>query len=202
MADLRNSIFNLALPVHRDIVERPLYMAKAPKHLSVVELRVAHARLGVEYDAYQSKVHGLIVGQSPGPNTHWATPLIPSPARSSAGRLLAMSGMTPAQYLGGLYRRNLCDGKGWSEDQARKRARELVTALFDQPRTLRVILLGVKVAKCFGAPGPWVSFRLESRQAAVVVPHPSGMNHLYNVEGNRKLTGAWLRWAAIGGEEP
>jgi hypothetical protein len=200
---MKSSVFDLTSPARRDTFSRPLALANAPKHLSIVELRLASIRLGVEVDDYTKTVCGIVIGMNPGPKSSWATPLFPSPNTSSAGRLLKMSKMKPGEYLGGLYRRNLVDDKEWSWSAGRRRARELLTALFDQSRRLRVILLGLKVAKCFNLPEDyWTPTRLESRQLAVVVPHPSGMNHLYNIEANRRLTGAWLRWAALGEEEP
>lgn len=193
--------FDLSRPVRRDIASRPAHWEKYPKHLSRVEIRLALCRLDVTQ--FHPIVHGIVIGENPGPNTHPDLPLFPDPPTSSAGRLLAMSGLKAGEYLGGLYRRNLVDHHEWSWSEARETARELLTALFDQPKNLRVVLCGLKVAKAFDAPGDfWDPFRLDTRQTAVVIPHPSGMNRLYNDRVNRNLTGRWMRWAALGEDQP
>lgn len=176
-----------------------------PKHLSVVELRLAEVHLGLKQAIdYHPIVGGLLVGENPGMKTHPDLPLFPWPASSSAGRLLEMSRMTPGQYLGSLYRRNLCDTRGdFHRDDAAERAREILTALFDLPKTLRVVLCGYKVARAFSLPEQfWTRFRLESRHHCVVIPHPSGLNRVYNTWSARESTREWLRWAALGDEEP
>lgn len=194
-------------PVRREILfDTPSSRAKAvsyvvggpaPGHLSIVELRLARFRLNCT--EYSSTVRGLIVGQNPGKRTHPDLPLFPDPPTSSAGRLLTMSGMTPGEYLGGLYRRNLCDDRKWSSEAAAKRARYILGALFDMPRDLRVVLCGEKVSAAFGARSEWWRpFRLDSRQLCVVIPHPSGLNHVYNEEEPRLRTRAIIRWAALG----
>lgn len=185
-------------PTRRDVLGRP---AVAPAHLSVVELRLAQSRLACE--TFKSPVSGLVVGENPGPNTHPDLPLFPWPDTSSAGRLMAMSELTPSEYLGGLYRRNLVDDHEWSWQDAKSKAREIVTALFDLDRDLRVVLCGAKVAKCFGLPADfWQPVKLDTRQTAVVVPHPSGMNRIYNDRACRARTRGWMRWAALGGDPP
>lgn len=196
--------FDLKSPTRRDMCDRAKTIyARAPQHLSVAELRLAQRHLGVDPLEYHAPVSGLVIGECPGPNSHWALPLFPWPYESSAGRLMAMSKLSPAQYLGGLYRRNLVDDQRWLGSAARNRARELLTALFDHSRKLRVVLLGLKVADAFGVRGEfWSPTRLDSRQRVVVVPHPSGLNRMYNDATNRRLTGRWVRWAAIGEDEP
>jgi hypothetical protein len=190
-------------PTRRDHISRPLHYRAHPTHLSIVELRYAEVHLGIEQ--YTTPVGGLIVGENPGPNSSWATPLFPFPASSSAGRLLDMSALDAEQYLGGLYRRNLCDAK-WNNELARIRARAIITALFDSPRSLRVVLCGVKVAEAFEvrfrAGDYWRPIQLDSRQTAVVIPHPSGVNRIYNDREARLMTGAWMRWAALGEDHP
>jgi len=189
-------------PVRRDTVDRPPHYRHYPKHLSMVEIRLASSRLGVE--KFAEPVRALIVGECPGPSTSWATPLFPDPPTSSAGRLVEMSALEPGEYLGHFYRRNLCDGKQWRYSEARRRARAIVTALFDAPRDLRVVLCGQKVAGAFDLErhGFWRPIKLETRQTAVVVPHPSGVNRIYNRKDAQLMTGAWIRWAALGEEHP
>lgn len=190
---------DLRKPVRRDVIAR---QAGSPTHLSVVELKLAQHHM--ECTEYAPVVNGLIIGENPGPNTHADLPLFPWPAKSSAGRLMAMGQLTPGEYLGGLYRRNLCDDKKWRESKARIRAREILTALFDLPRTLRVVLCGVKVASAFDVRHVdfWWPIKLDSRQQAVVIPHPSGMNRIYNDPQAQAQTRAWVRWAALGEVAP
>lgn len=196
-------VINLRAPVRRDIVDRPPSYRGRPSHLSVAELRLAEHRLGCDRNDQFSPVRGLVVGQNPGPNTHPDLPLFPWPDTSSAGRLVEISGLTPGQYLGGLYRRNLVDAHLWRKSRARRRARSILTALFDMPKSLRVVLCGVKVMRAFDLrEEPWKLFCLESRQACVVVPHPSGLNRVYNDEEARLRTRAWMRWAALGEDRP
>lgn len=195
----------LHLPVRRDTFNRPPAYRGHPEHLSIVELKLAETLLGVT--RYDDPPCALLVGENPGPNTHWATPLFPHPPTSSAGRLMDMAALEPGEYLGRLYRRNLCDGKSWVDGEAKAKARAILTALFDMPRDFRVVLCGAKVADAFDLRVHrgdlfWKPVRLESRQVAVVVPHPSGVNRTYNQREARLMTGAWMRWAALGEEHP
>lgn len=190
-------------PTRRDTCDRPSHWLKHPRHLSVVEMRLAQVHLDVQ--EYARPVRGLLIGENPGPNTSWATPLFPWPPTSSAGRLMDMAALDGSEYLGCLLRRNLCDEPKWFEGKARLRARAILTALFDMPKELRVVLCGVKVADAFDVRHKtefWMPVKLESRQTAVVIPHPSGMNRIYNDREARLMTGAWLRWAAMGEDHP
>lgn len=204
LEDDKIELIDLTKPPRREIVDRPSSWLNRPKHLSVVELRLAAIHLGCDDDAsFAPSVRGLIVGENPGKRTHQDLPLFPWPERSAAGRLLTMSRLKPGEYLGGLWRRNLCDTKKWVRTEAEKRARLLVTALFDQSRDLRVVLCGVKVARAFGLSETfWTPQRLESRQECVVIPHPSGLNRIYNEKGARRSTRRWMRWAVLGARNP
>lgn len=187
----------------RDVTEREPEWHHL-RHLSQVELRLAREHLGLESaEDYLDRRGGLLVGENPGPNTHPDTPLFPWPHTSSAGRLLAMSELTAGQYLGGFYRRNLVDELAWSKREARTRARRIVTALFDSPKDLRVVLCGAKVGRAFQLSVEfWEPVKLVSGQMVVVIPHPSGKNLLYNDQWNRERTGRWMRWAALGEDAP
>lgn len=192
-------------PIRQDIFDRPLEWSSRPSHLSIVELRLAAIHLNCTRDSvYSQRPRGLIVGENPGRKTHPSLPLFPWPTTSSAGRLVSMAEVTPGEYLSGLYRRNLCDTRGeFDLDDARERAREILTALFDLPKAFRVVLCGSKVARAFDVDRPfWVSGRLESRQRFVVIPHPSGLNRVYNDRSARRNTRDWMRWAILGEAEP
>lgn len=194
-------MIRLDQPVRREVVTRTAeYLT--PKHLSVVEIRMARVNLGVE--EFESPPRALIVGENPGERTHPDLPLFPWPESSSAGRLMKMSELTPAEYLGHLYRRNLCDTRGqYRRIDANYRARELLTALFDMPREFKVILCGSKVATAFNVDvGFWQPVRLTSRQLAVVIPHPSGLNRVYNTSSARRMTREWMRWATLDERKP
>lgn len=181
-------------PVRRDAVTRPAQWRDAPRHLSVVELKIASLRLQTE--EFASPVRGLVVGECPGENTSEDMPLFPWPPTSSAGRLMSMSELSPGEYLGGLYRRNVCYRR-WSWAEARQTARYIVSSLFDH-RDLFVVLCGQKVAEAFGVRGDFWRFgKLESRNCYTVVPHPSGMNRIYNEASARERTRLWMRFAAL-----
>lgn len=194
---------HLRRPLRRDVVSRigPL-LSQAPSHLSIVEIHLALHRLNC--DSYLDRVHGLVVGECPGPNTHADSPLFPWPPSSSAGRLMSMGDLVPGEYLGGLLRRNLVDDREWCESDGEERAREIMSALFDEPADLRVVLCGWRVAAAFGAKNLeyWQPKKLECGQTAVVIPHPSGRNRVYNEEAARATTGSWLRWASLGEKQP
>lgn len=193
-------LIDLTKPMRRDVVSRGPKDAACPSHLSLAEIRLARTRL--DCATFSTRVRGLLVGENPGKNTHPDMPLFPWPEKSSAGRLMAMSHLTPGEYLGGLYRRNVCYGREWSRQEARATAREIITVLFDMPRDLAVIVCGVKAAEAFGLSGDfWDPIKLDSRQTAIVIPHPSGLNRIYNDPQNMELTGAWMRWAATGDHE-
>lgn len=198
-------LVRLDQPVRRDVLDRErVGLAEFPAHLGIAELRIARFRLGLEKPSdYMSPPTALVVGENPGPNTSPDMPLFPWPPASSAGRLLAMSELEPGQYLGGLYRRNLVDEIAWVGARAELRARAITTALFDRPSELRVILCGVRVCEAFGGRREfWIPHRLDSRQTAVAIPHPSGLNRLYNDPEARARTRAAVRWAVLGEGEP
>lgn len=181
-------------PVRRDVFTRPPDWREDPKHLSIVELKLARTRLGVT--SFPGPVRGVVVGEVPGAHTHEDLPMFPSPVTSSAGRLMEMSKLTPAQYLGCLYRRNVCYRR-WSEGEASNTARLIVSSLFDH-KDLFVVMCGHKVAAAFGVPcSYWMLGRLESRNCYTVIPHPSGLNRVYNDPGARERTRLWMRFAAL-----
>jgi hypothetical protein len=197
----------LDIPVRREVLTKPERLGPVPKHLSLLELDLAARHLEVpigRYDLYSPQVKGLLVGEGPGLNSSAEIPLFPWPATSSGGKLFEMSGMTAGEYLGGLYRRNLCDTHEYDKADAAAKARELITCLFDLPKSFRIVLCGWKVARAFDLTLDefWKSVKLETRQRFVVIPHPLGKNLVYNDREACERTRAWLRWAALGEERP
>lgn len=196
-------LVDLRRPVRREVVRRSYAHHGFPEHLSIAEIHIARHQLGCSEPASYAPVRGLIVGENPGKHTHPDMPLFPWPPTSSAGRLVGMSGVTAGEYLGGFYRRNLVDARAWDAAAAARRARSIVTALFEMPRDFAVVLCGRKVREAFGLrSAAWEPVRLESRQICVAIPHPSGLNHVYNDQSARDLTRRWIRWAALGEEMP
>jgi hypothetical protein len=83
-------------------------------------------------------------------------------------------------------------GKGSAWDAARARR-----AASRKPLRGVVVLLGARVARAYDLDplgwGHWL--RLTRHAAVVAVPHPSGVNHLYNDPAARELAGRVLREA-------
>lgn len=89
-------------------------------------------------------------------------------------------------------------GDAWPLDLARQRAAQMVFA--GRPAA---VLLGRRVAAAFGARGAyceWWDPSDEVRAPYVVIPHPSGVNRLYNDPAVRDQVGVVLRDAAKRGE--
>jgi uracil-DNA glycosylase len=116
----------------------------------------------------------------------------------SGDRLAAMAGMEDrAELLRAFDAVNLlgrwpgAKGKGTHWDPARARR-----AAARAPLRGVCVLLGSRVAHAYGLGdvGPFQLVKLP-RALAVVVPHPSGVNRLYNEAENREQAGAALREA-------
>lgn len=139
---------------------------------------------------------GLLVGEAPGPRTHAELPLLPCPAGSAGGRLMAMSGLQPAEYLGRLARANLLEQLGpWRAGAARHLALVDFRLVEDLPS--RAVLLGRRVLDAFEPGRPFYDpFVLEHVRWYVGVPHPSGRARAYNDPACRERTRRVLRWAA------
>lgn len=110
--------------------------------------------------------------------------LYPLPETSSGGRLQALVlGIPRGAYIE-LDRMNLCGGK-WSAPAARARAQELWQ--FFTPATHKFVLLGSKVCGAFQV--PFVPFTVQASAVSsgghthVVLPHPSGLNRIWNEPG-------------------
>lgn len=107
----------------------------------------------------------------------WA--LHPEPPYASGGQLCKILRLDPDAYLALYSRANLCTG-AWGAALASERAR---TLLNDRPRAL--VLLGRKVERAFfgrrGGPGYFLCAEVpESGVRALVLPHPSGLNRMWN----------------------
>jgi len=148
----------------------------------------------------QYEVAGLVVGEMPGRGTRPELPMLPCPATSAGGRLMIMSGLPSAEYVGRLGRINVYERHGaWSARLARGEALAQVRL----PRTLpgRVVLCGRRVLDVFDPGRPfWEPFVLEHGRWYVGAPHPSGRSRVYNDRAERDRVRRVLRWAA--GVEP
>jgi hypothetical protein len=123
------------------------------------------------------------------------------PSSSAGGRLRAILGLARADWLN-LWRVNLCVGR-WDRAAARARALELLTD--PDPPWQTVVMLGVKVAEACRYPhdlftaahayqsrggvaydeAPGYVRRVDLGQfRAVSLPHPSGLNRVWNASRN------------------
>lgn len=164
-------------------------------HLTPLEQRLA-VRMGAELGAIKGPPVAAIVGEMPGFNTSPKLPVFPLPTTSAGGRLLAYSGMTLEHFLGAFYRRNLYTYlEPWSVPNARDRAAETL-AVIEQMGLRRVVLLGIRVGAAFGLDELWCDGRSPGGTEFAVVPHPSGLNRVYNDLAAIRRARATLRWAA------
>lgn len=150
-----------------------------------------------EFDAVA--VPGLVVGMAPGPRTSESLPMFPWPEGSAGGRLLAISRMPVAAYLGRLRRANLCDG-AFRAAPARDRAIELERRYrtIDAPH-VRIVLCGRRVIDSFfpdDAAPDWFQKVILAGLEYVGIPHPSGRNQMYNDPATVARVREAVRWAA------
>lgn len=126
----------------------------------------------------------LLVGMN---NPYGADPryaLFPYPERSAGGRLCReVMQLSANRYLNSFQRVNLCTG-AWSLKAARARATELMAT---RDPTQSFVLLGEKVCCAFDVPFEPYSVQwldgTEEGGAVVVLPHPSGLNRMWNEPG-------------------
>ena len=124
------------------------------------------------------------------------------PRRASGNRLRIILGLSDVDYCR-LSKVNLCSGR-WSRDAARREAARLV----DEREESVFFLLGARVREAFNGP----SFFRVSRVTSVrgqskhlfVLPHPSGLNHMWNdlsnVEAARnsaRLLAPGIAWGTV-----
>jgi hypothetical protein len=127
-------------------------------------------------------VKALLVGETNPLSDLPEHALYPYPKGCSGERMQRLvTGLTVQGYLRTFDRVDLCVGR-WSIVAARRRSQELL----ETPRPC-VVLLGAKVCHAFGVefePFTRPELRAGSRtQAAVVLPHPSGLNRLWQEAG-------------------
>lgn len=129
----------------------------------------------------------LLIGEM---NPYGADPamaLYPLPEHASGGRLAKILRLTAQQYLRAFDRVNLLTGDRWSIPKARQAAKALT-----HPWR---ILLGAKVCAAHGV--RFVPFFLApvAEYRALVLPHPSGLNRIWNAETEQRALAAvqWFR---------
>jgi hypothetical protein len=119
------------------------------------------------------------------------------PRRASGNRLREHLGLSDVTYEA-IEKRNLCTGR-WSMKEARENALKLrfdfdVIVCFGSK--VRVAISGPqRQAELFKAPGFFESARHHSC-TYVTLPHPSGLNQLWNVPGARERAREVLRSVA------
>lgn len=114
----------------------------------------------------------LLVGEA---NPYSRNPdhaLLPWPERASGRWLMDILGLSEREYLRRFERVNLCVGRQWSWGEAKQRA-ATIRAAWKPP----IILLGKKVAEAFGVGDQPAFTRVGS---LYLVPHPSGLNRVWN----------------------
>lgn len=127
----------------------------------------------------------LIVGEMNPLGGRDAFALFPVPRSRSGGRLATFLGLSDEEYLRRFDRANLCRG-AWSDRAARATARRLSAA----PRPAYV-LLGEKVCAAFGV--DYAPFTVDERPGGgtfAVLPHPSGLNRMWNAPDSTDLARA------------
>lgn len=132
----------------------------------------------------------LLVGEQ---NPYRSDPryaLYPEPVTSAGSRLCRrVMGLTVEEYIRSYDRVNLCDGE-WRAKEARERAVKL------QDSYSLIVALGRNVQRAFGIDRPpfsvWNSWESEGT-VFLVLPHPSGLNRLWDDPGSYKKARDLLR---------
>lgn len=144
----------------------------------------------------------LIVGEAPGERTRTDCPLFPWPRESGGGRLLAISGMTPRDFLIAFDRVDLLaawPGREWNRDAA-YRAEVAAAYHLEQAAATgqRLVLCGRRVQRAFGEPiasAPTHRWHVVRGASVAAIPHPSGRSPVYNKASERALAARTLREA-------
>jgi len=145
----------------------------------------------------------LIVGES---NPYPCAALAPDFPNSSGARLLRMinevATMHPSEYEHAFDRRNLCRRR-WNDKVAERAGEVLKKELRINDRVIllgrSVVLLGHKVRRAVGVP-PLDPFGVLFLNGITYycIPHPSGLNRLYNNPALRRHVGQLLLRLARG----
>ncbi len=105
--------------------------------------------------------------------------LYPEPENSAGGRLCRLVlGLSVKQYIRHFDRANLCVGK-WSNKEARRRA-DAICAESSSASGRKIVLLGVRVSAAFGVSSHPFTVVRRGSIVFVVLPHPSGLNQVWN----------------------
>lgn len=172
------------------------------EHLTDEECTRAARDLGIAPSDVIGPPCGLIVGEMPGGTAISSMPLFPHPANSSGGRLMKWSQLPPGVFLGRIRRVNVFAEpiEKWQPFAAMESARAILAACTEK-NIRRIVLLGERVGRAFGM--IWEDQTIMMYQTKEVgaltlacIPHPSGLNRLYNdpiPQAGAKLA---VRWAS------
>lgn len=147
----------------------------------------------------------ILVGQQPQSNDP-DEPLDPTNPAWSGARLARMASLSPDLFKASFFRINInymAEEKFRVNEITRARARRIFQVLRDGDR---VVLLGSAVEKCFSGLVPPLEPEVEgmivnsgstlSRVKFFSIPHPSGVNRIYNDPMNVREVGEFLRTLA------
>lgn len=142
-------------------------------------------------------VKPLLVGED---NPYGKDPryaLYPQPEYSTGARLCGLiMQLSIKEYIRDFDRVNLCSGK-WSMKEARGKASDL---LFQREHPSTFVLLGSKVSAAFRLAFEPYTIRTHVDYAGslfVCLPHPSGLNRLWNEHGSYERARETLRQAKV-----
>lgn len=165
-------------------------------HMSELEKRCASLWFKINPKEIQGPPIGMLVGEMPGLSTRATLPLFPYPANSSGGRLLKMSKISPTKFLGRVARKNIfLEHRTWDHDDAVESALRIISEIREGGNIKRVVACGQRVAQAFGFSN---FFKLEQLEDIyfTAIPHPSGLNRLYNDVNARVGAQGALQWVA------
>lgn len=135
----------------------------------------------------------LLVGEV---NPYGSSPqyaLYPEPRGATGDRLCRLiMEISEEDYLSRFDRVNLCVGK-WSLPVARESAKEIVFGA----KFLQIVLLGRKVCAAFGVTSAPFTRAIGGSTNIVVLPHPSGLNRVWNEPGAFERAQRTLREAGV-----
>lgn len=179
-------------------------VVRASKNRPREELELACRTLQAELRGRPSPglLRPLLIGQAPGPRTHKDLALFPEPRASAGGRLFEMTGLSVSEYMRTFDRVNVLY-QHWGKAPAGTEDRfpaALGRAAAEGMRHFlagrEVLLVGRDVATAFGhEAAPWLEWRddFEWSFRFAILPHPSGRNHWYSDEANRRDASRFLR---------